>query len=66
MESENNKFSMSAQTIPDYLWKLFQMIALKLLGKLFVLPVGPCSFDVCNLVTLLIYYFLIILVFRLG
>ena len=33
-------FPISAWTIPDYTWKLFQMIALKLPGNLFVLPVG--------------------------
>ena len=33
---------MSARTIPDYPWKLFQMITLKLPGKLFLLPVGAC------------------------
>ena len=33
-------FSMSAQTIPDYPWKLFQMTALKLPGKLFLPPFG--------------------------
>ena len=39
---------MFAWTIPDYPWKLFQMIALESPGKLFVLPVGACSQNICS------------------
>ena len=39
MDSKNYIFHV----YPDYPWKLFQIIALKLLGKLFVLPVEACK-----------------------